>query len=511
MDRRPLAAGLAALSLIAPAAAHASATQFSVMQDDDRLVYRDDATRDAALQRMKSLGVDVVRVTVLWRNVASRLTKSQARHRDLTNPRSYGVRIWNRYDNLVRSAAALGLRVDFSVTGPAPDWAHGAAPRGERSVVAQAWEPNATQFGRFVKAVGKRFSGTYRDEDSGRTIIPRVSFWELWNEPNQAGWLAPQWSHGVPQSPIMYRRLYYAGRRSLDATGHGGDVILIGNTAPLGSSARGERSPIRPKKFLRELLCVTAGGRPMTGRGAAARGCSDFAKYGPLRASAYGHHPYTKNLPPGKKDRSRDSVSMANIGDLPVLLDRYAKTRRISAGLPIVITEFGYETNPPDPFSGQTLDHQAQYLNEGDYAAYINPRVASQAQFQLYDAPPVPGRRPGTKGYWFTYQAGLLFANGSAKPSLAAYALPFLAADTPGGLGVWGQLRFRPNGITDQVRIEHQAADGSWQPVGDPIAVTNPMGFFQAEVPTAGPGNYRAHWTGGEPPFDLASRTVPVG
>src|SRR3954470_24066946 len=165
---RPAAAALAALALVnaLPAAAHASATQASIMQDDNELVYRDDTTRDRALRRMKTLGVDVVRVTVLWRNVASGVSASQARRRDLRSPRAYGVRIWNRYDNLVRSAQALGLRVYFSVTGPAPDWAHGKAPRRERTVVKQAWKPNPQQFFKFVKALGRRYSGTYRDEDS---------------------------------------------------------------------------------------------------------------------------------------------------------------------------------------------------------------------------------------------------------------------------------------------------------------------------------------------------------
>src|SRR3954452_72878 len=57
---RPAAVALAALALAYafPAAAHASPTQLSIMQDDDELVYRDDATRDRALQRMKALGVD---------------------------------------------------------------------------------------------------------------------------------------------------------------------------------------------------------------------------------------------------------------------------------------------------------------------------------------------------------------------------------------------------------------------------------------------------------------------
>jgi hypothetical protein len=309
---------------------------------------------------------------------------------------------------------------------------------------------------------------------------------------------------------VLYRQLFFRGRKALDDTGHGRDVILVGETAPLGSSAQGRRSPLRPKKFLRELLCVTATGRRLTGRAASARGCSDFEKFGPLKASGYGHHPYTKDLPPTTPDRSKDSITMANINDLPTLLDRFAATKRIPAGLPVALTEFGYETNPPDVFSGQTLDHQAEYLNLGDYEAFINPRIVSQTQFTLDDYPPVKGARPGTKPYWFTYQSGLYFVNGTPKPSASAYALPYLAAPVQGQLGVWGQLRFRPNGITDQVRIEQLQGDGSWAPVGDPVAVTNAAGFFQALVPYPGPGQYRAHWTGGEAPFEAFSRAAAV-
>src|SRR3954471_3739530 len=362
MDRRLLAAGLAALTLALPAAAPASESQISIMQDDDALVYGGDAKRDATLARMKALGVDAVRVTVLWKNVGSRLTARQAHARDLRKPRSYGVAIWNQYDNLVRSAQNLGIQVYFSVTGPAPPWAHAAGPRKERPVVRDAWRPSVTKFGWFVQALGTRYSGSYKDEDTGGSVLPRVSFWGLWNEPNQAGWLSPQWEfsrtlrRNIPSAPIQYRKLFYAGRKSLDRTGHGGDLILLGETAPLGSSKDGRRSPLRPKKFLRELLCVTATGRALRGRGASARGCSDFEKFGPLKASGYGHHPYTKNLPPTKKDRSRDSITMANIDDLPKLLDRYAKSKRIEANMLVALTEFGYETSPPDPFSGQTLE-----------------------------------------------------------------------------------------------------------------------------------------------------------
>ncbi len=46
---------------------------------------------------------------------------------------------------------------------------------------------------------------------------------------------------------------------------------------------------------------------------------------------------------------------MANISNLGTLLDDLsAKTSgAIPAGLPLFMTEFGFETNPPDPFSGR--------------------------------------------------------------------------------------------------------------------------------------------------------------
>jgi hypothetical protein len=513
-----VAALLALLALALPASAMAGPNQVSIMQDDDLLVYRDDATRDRAMERMKALGVDVVRVTVLWRNVARTVSRRDARRRDLRAPRTYGVRTWNRYDNLVRTAERLGMRVYFSVTGPAPTYARGRAPRRERDVVKAAWRPDPQEFYKFVRALGRRYTGRYRDEDTGRTRLPRVDFWGLWNEPNQAGWLAPQ--HGfsrvtrrtIAQSPIVYRQLYFRGRRALQDTGHGRDTILLGELAPLGSSNQGRRSPIRPAKFLRELLCLDSRGRAYRGRAARARKCSEFDKFGPLRASAFGHHPYTKDLPPTREDRHRDSITMANINDLAVLIDRYSRTGRIARGMPIVITEFGYETNPPDPFSGQPLDKQAEYLNMGDWMAFTNPRVLSQTQFILEDGGPVRRARQGTKAYWFNYQSGLFFANGTPKPSAEAYALPFLAAQLPSGLGVWGQLRFRPNGVTDQVRIERLSDDGaSWQPVGEPLTVTNPMGFFQTVLPGVGAGTYRAHWTGSAPPGSVSSRLVTVG
>ena len=68
---------------------------------------------------------------------------------------------------------------------------------------------------------------------------------------------------------------------------------------------------------------------------------------------------------------------MANITNLGTLLDDLSvKTSgAIPANLPLFMTEFGFETNPPDPFSGVPLADQAQFNTIGEYQAWQNPRI----------------------------------------------------------------------------------------------------------------------------------------
>jgi len=519
-------------AVLAPSAAQASPTQMSIMMDDDLLVYRDDSTAARTLTQMKSLGVDTIRVTVLWKTVAenARFTNAElaklkgrkvARLREAlrrqskrfkaTNPSTYPIRNWDRYDNLVRAATAQGIRVYFNVTGPGPKWAHEKKPKKSRAPQS-TYKPSAPAFKQFVTAVGRRFDGTYRDENASRSTLPRVSMWSLWNEPNQAGWLSPQWEKRggvlVPASPALFRKLYQYGYRGLLATGHrvDTDTILLGETAPLGSDAKSGKAPMRPKQFIRELFCIQPDGTPYSGAAAGARDCGDFAKRGGLQANGYAHHPYTKNLPPTQRDPSADAVTMANVSELGSLLDEMsAKTSgEAPANLPLYMTEYGFETNPPDPFSGVPLALQAKYNTIGEYLAWSNPRIASQAQFLLADVAPVRKASKNSKGYWFTYQSGLFFQRGQPKPSAFAYSFPFVAvlggvdaATASPIFNLWGQLRFLPNGVADVVQIQWRPKDSSsgWVTVGDPVAL-DAMNYFTATrvAPSPAPGEWRGMW-----------------
>jgi hypothetical protein len=532
---------LIAGALLAPAAAQASPTQMSIMMDDDLLVYRDDTTAAKTLTQMKSLGVDTVRVTVLWKTVAenARFTKTdlaklkslkanargkkdraayqraieRARRQNkrfkAANPGTYPVRNWDRYDNLVRAASDRGIRVYFNVTGPGPVWAHQKKPKGS-TAPQSTYRPRPREYKLFVTAVGKRFSGAYRDENGSKSTLPRVSMWSLWNEPNQGGWLSPQWEKRggelVPASPALFRKLHQAGYQGLVAAGHRVDnsIILLGETAPLGGDAKTGKSPMRPKQFLREVFCIQPDGTPYSGAAAAARDCGDLAK-GPLQANGYAHHPYTKNVPPTQRDPNPDAVTMANMSELGTLLDEIsAKTNAVAPGLQLFSTEYGFETNPPDPFSGIAPALQAKFNTVGEFLAWSNPRMASQAQFLLADVAPLRNRQKNSKGYWFTYQSGLFFERGQPKPAAYAYSFPFVATATgvdeatgAPAFGLWGQLRLAPNGSAQSVQIQWHPKDNSagWFNVGDPIA-TDFFGYFSAALvaPQAAAGDWRAVW-----------------
>jgi hypothetical protein len=517
-------------ALLVPSAAQASPTQMSIMMDDDLLVYRDDSTAARTLTQMKSLGVDTIRVTLLWKTAAefAKFTKAdlaklkgkqlqrlreRARRQNKrfkpTNSSTYPIRNWDRYDNLVREATKQGIRVYFNVTGPGPKWAHEIKPKKSKAPQS-TYKPKARDFKQFVIAVGSRFDGTHRDENGSRAVLPRVSMWSLWNEPNQGGWLSPQWERRggalVPASPSIYRKLYQSGYQALVATGHrvDNDIILLGETAPLGGDAKSGKSPIRPKQFLRELFCIGADGAPYTGAAAKARECGSVA--GGLQANGFAHHPYTKNLPPTQRDANPDALTMANISELGGLLDELAaKTSAVPAGLPLYMTEYGFETNPPDPFSGIPLQTQAQFNVLGEFMAWANPRIASQAQFLLADVAPVRNASRNSKGYWFTYQSGLFFQRGLPKPAAFAYAFPFRTQFT-GALEeatgnpiftFWGQLRFLPNGAPESVQIQWRPKDGSadWATVGDPVAIDH-FGYFTAIRTAPAPviGDWRGAW-----------------
>jgi hypothetical protein len=291
-------------------------------------------------------------------------------------------------------------------------------------------------------------------------------------------------------------------------TGHGPgrDTILVGEMASEGREQTGPTRPIPPMKFLRALYCVDSGYRPLRGRAARAAGCpaspspAHFVQAHPglFAITGLSHHPYSFFLAPQVSLNDVNFVPLADLGRLEAGIDAAYSAYGVSRRLPIYLTEYGYETNPPDPFRGVSLRRQSLYLNEAQFLAWKDPRVRSMSQFLLVDAGPDPAFRPGSIGYWSTFQTGLEEADGTSKPSLNAYRLPIFVPrpNTPPGqqLLVWGMLRLAPNSTTQRATIEWRPVHGAYRTLST-VTTSDPSGFLSARVSLPGRGAIRIGWS----------------
>lgn len=543
----------AACALVLPTAAPAAVTQESMLQDDNSLIFNTPAGTAKTLDRLVELGVDRIRVSVFWATVAP---KSDAQTRpafDAANPAAYPAGAWDRYDQVVRLASARGLAVNFNITSPVPLWATGDAPRPD---IANTFEPDPAEFEQFVRAVGTRYSGTYGApggsypqpvrpplcELSNRCPapepqppvlkdgpVPRVRYFSVWNEPNQPGWLTPQWiprPDGAPgfveAAPRIYRTLVDAAWRGLQATGHGADTFLIGETAPKGLNQQDTTRAIKPLRFIRQVYCLDDAMLPLRGAEAAARDCPQddagtaaFADAHPglFAATGYAHHPYELTAAPTRRPTDPDYVTIANLPKLTLALRRIFAIYGRPNGLPLYLTEFGYNTNPPNPL-GVSTAQQAAYLDQSQYLASTNPSVRTLTQFLLVDDRPRPGRNGVTAGYGATFQTGLMFLGGRRKPSYTAYQivlhLPVRTVRRRGGkLLVWGLVRPASLIGPQHVAVQFRRSGGRFTTLKR-VGTLYGRGVVQTRVPVLRSGTLRLAWKDPRTKRTVHSRTVTV-
>jgi hypothetical protein len=507
-----IAAGVVAavVAVLSPTSAKAEQTMESIFQDDDHLLYAGTGTVTGTLGVLKSLGVDRIRVTIKWSAIAPAATsRERPANFDATNPAAYPPGIWFPYDRLVNYAAQFGIGVDFNITAPGPLWAMRTNPPDAKS--ADHYAPNVQEWTQFVGAVGTRYRGGYNN-------LPRVDYWSVWNEPNQPGWLATQrrlvGRHRVLNSPRLYRKYVDGAIAGLAATGHTmrSDTILIGELAPEGAG-NAIQNPVPPMPFLRAMYCVGDDYRPLRGSTASALGCPRSgsrrafvaAHPGLFDATGFAHHPYYFLLAPNQISDNVNFAPLANLSRLEGGLDRIFRAYGVNRRIPIYLTEYGYQTNPPDPFQIVTPAQQAVYLNEADYMAWRDPRVRSVAQFLLFDAKADPRYPPTAFNYWDTFQTGLLYADtgqpnsGRAKPALSAYRLPIWLPSTRvaggGKLFVWGQLRAAPDGTRVHARIQWRRRGGKYRTIATvTVPAKSVEGYFTTRVRPPGTGYLRIAW-----------------
>jgi hypothetical protein len=254
---------------------------------------------------------------------------------------------------------------------------------------------------------------------------------------------------------------------------------------------------MRPVPFLAALFCIRHSNlRPLWGRAARDVGC-DYHRRGALLASGFAHHPYGVVSAPDRPDPNPLNVRLVDGARLARLLDGAAAGKRLRRGLPLWYTEFGYQTNPPDPTPrGVGLDQHAAWLVHAERITWADGRVAALTQFLLRDDDPWEQFPEGDARRWRTYQSGIEFSDGRPKPAYDAYRLPFTGPTQAAGgqpMRMWGMVR--PGDAGQQVRLQF-APEGSpnFADVGDPFTVSDPRGYFEVDVTPTGSGTYRFTW-----------------
>ena len=187
--------------------------------------------------------------------------------------------------------------------------------------------------------------------------LPAVKLWAAWNEPNNPVFLQPQYRYvggkWVIQSAIDYARICEAVYAGVHAARVSGDKVACGLTAPRGNNNPGEpRASVAPLTFLKAVH---------------AAGLKHF--------DAWAHHPYyvSPSETPSSKPNSATAVTLGNIQTLIDQVTKYYGRK------PIWITEYGYQTNPPDAFFGVSWAKQAAYLTQAFAIARKNPRIDDDA------------------------------------------------------------------------------------------------------------------------------------
>jgi hypothetical protein len=384
---------LAAGALAAPAAL-ASHNETVFFEAPSSLLDVSAPARTQALAQLQSLGVHALRIVLYWRNVAP---NPNHRHKPAFNQANPARYHWGYYGQLIDAASALKWKILLTVSGPVPDW---ATPHGENEYS----DPNPGDFKEFMEAVGKRF---------GRL----VKLYSIWNEPNEPGFLRPQYVGKTLASAQIYRGLFLAGYAGLRASGNfAGMTVLMGETSPTGVASQHVPAPLA---FLRGVVCLNSSYRPV-------------GHCGRLPAGGYAQHPYTDSQGPFE-DPPTDDITIGTIGRLVTALNRAAAAGAVRAGLSVYITEFGIQSTP-NPYVGVSLAQQAEFDAIAEQIAWENPRVVSFSQYLLRDDHPVRGHVVGS-------QSGLESYKGKRKPLYNGFRLPLTVTRTPAGVDFWGLVR----------------------------------------------------------------------
>ena len=324
---------------------------------------------------------------------------------------------------------------------------------------------SATALRRFAHDLAKRFDGSTEG-------LPRVRYWQAWNEPNLSLYLNPQVADQLTRQPT-----YPFEPRTVLSPAHYRDLVnafsaAVHAVAPDNKVIAGALSPfsrtqtviaVSPLLFMRKLFCLSADGTP-------APGCRARVAF-----DIWAVHPYTSGGPTHRATLP-DDLSLGDLGHAQQLLKSAQRAGRIRAAGPVAVwvTELGWDTRPPDP-GGVPLGLQARWVAESLYRLWRRG-VDLVTWYGLRDEA-LDGRPPGEVIQTGLYFRGTPLPRDRAKPALAAFRFPFVAFRQKGSVLVWGRTPWGEQGkVTIEALRANTGAGMRWKTVAH--VETNRYGIF---------------------------------
>lgn len=327
------------------------------------------AAAQAELDRLAAAGVGLVRQYVWWDRIET----------TPPNPPLPTTYDWSRTDQLVTDATARGITI-LPTLLYTPTF-YSSKPPGSTST-AQFPPSDPQTMARFAEAMVKRYGPlgsywcTFPLPQFCQTPYVPLKMWEVWNEPDY-----PSWWKGKPNAS-EYAPLLSAVYDAIKGADPSAEVLL-GSLTGKGGSAEGG--------FLDQLYALGVGN-----------------KFDTITIN-----PYAKDVP----------GMVAFLRGARAIAERYGDGQK-----PIRVTEYGWATNGRSPLTVVDEPCQAALLHAATRrlaALRTELNIKSVIQFQWHDV-------LTTSTAWPHY-AGVVRADGTAKPSLGAFTEAIANRPAPPG------------------------------------------------------------------------------
>jgi hypothetical protein len=345
---------------------------------------------------------------------------------------------WSSVDIQVTKAVAAGLEPILCLYGM-PTWGRDTSLHGYG-------RPSSAWFGKFAEGAARRYSGSFGS-------LPRVRYWQAWNEPNLGPNLEPQRAGSELVTPRLYRRLVNAFSSGVK-TVHSDNSVIAGGLAPYEATTG---DGIAPLTFMKEFLCMSGAQIRPRPR------CLERAMF-----DIWSMQPYTFGGPTHQSSVDGD-VQLGDLPEMKQVLDQAVASGRIVSSVDVQFwaTEFSWDTNPPDTGALDLALH-ARWTAQALYTMWQNG-ISLVTWFLIRDRPPTE-----------RWQSGLYFAGSSIaddtpkEPTLEAFRFPMVAFVEGDKIRVWCRT---PGGVPGNVRFEQSAGGGPFVPLAGGTVTSDANGI----------------------------------